>query len=97
MTDIQLKAIKVWGKESQIKKTIEELAELIAALSKYQLYEVEKRHDKRILIKDISNEIADTEIMIEQIKHILKIENNVEICKKYKLKRLTEFLNKSSH
>ena len=56
-------AIEFYGEDHQIKKAIEELAELIVALAKMD-------------IENIKEEIVDCEKMIEQIKYILKISDS---------------------
>ena len=85
---IYKKAIQRWGEQSQLIKLNEELSELIGAVSKYLLKDIEKRHEVQILEMHITDEVADCEIMIEQLKRILNLHRKVEQTKIYKLERL---------
>ena len=80
MKRILNKAIKHYGKENQIGIAQEEAAELIQSLSK----------SRRGLDHNVSEEIADVEIMLEQLKIIFNCANEVKEWKKYKLNRLNE-------
>lgn len=76
-----------YGKDTQVKKTTEELSELIRALATGTQ-------------ADISEEIADVEIMIYQLKHLLGNEADVEKIRMRKifrqLERMERELEKSS-
>lgn len=76
-----------YGKDTQVKKTMEELSELIRALATGTQ-------------ADISEEIADVEIMIYQLKHLLGNEEAVAQTRMYKifrqLERMERDLKKSS-
>ena len=71
-----------YGEENQIDKTIEEMSELTQALIKY-------KHCGGDLFKEkVIEEIADVEIMLDQIKYLLKITDKSMIsAKMYKLAR----------
>ena len=76
--------IEKFGAENQILKCVEELNELGQALCKVQ----SKDENKAVAIKGVIEEIADVEIMLEQIKLILGIEeSDVKKMKSYKLHR----------
>lgn len=75
------RAIEKWGPDFQIDMAIEECAELILALRHYGR--------GRAHIADVQNEIADVEIMIEQLKIIF---GNTIAYKELKLKRLEKRL-----
>ena len=76
--------IEKFGAENQILKCVEELNELGQALCKLK----SKSENKALVIKNIIEEIADVEIMLEQIKLILAIEeSDVKKMKSYKLHR----------
>lgn len=76
MTDKRIIFIATYyGLNSQTTKTIEELAELIKALAKPQSLE------------DITSEIADVEIMLEQLQYLYNNKKEVEDIKDYKLDR----------
>ena len=74
------KTLKKWGKEAQITLLIEELNELA----------VECCHllRGRINFVSMTSEIADVEIMIDQIKHIYQMHEGVKLTKRDKLLRL---------
>lgn len=76
------KLIEKFGAKSQIIVAIEELSELQKELCKYL-------RDKTN-IRNISEEMADVEIMLEQLKLIFENETPVSIEKKYKLARTYE-------
>lgn len=91
MTEIEkarLKAdiekIKDFYGEGQFKKTVEELFELINAITK---------DDKENIIE----EIADVEIMTCQLKMLLKCENKVEEIKRYKVDRQLKRMEKEKN
>ena len=83
--DIKRIACHYGGKHQRI-KTIEELAELIQALAKYS--------PNQPLI-DIIEEIADVEIMLEQLKFLLMIPDEViGTAKRYKISRTLKRMKK---
>lgn len=75
------RAVEVFGKDTQILMYFEEAGELAQAISK----------DKRGFKDEanIAEEIADVEIMLEQLKHIYKCHQAVEQIKTKKLIRLS--------
>lgn len=78
------KAIENFGKDSQIRMAIEEMAELINALMK----EPRGRANK----EDIITEIADVQIMMEQLS-IIYGQKEVAKERERKMKRLEYRLN----
>jgi len=83
MTDGRIKrAVKHYGIDSQRMMAIEEMSELIKELSK------NKRGQDNI--DAIAEEIADVEIMTEQLKIIYNCHLKVDYYKECKLKRLEE-------
>ena len=76
------KLIEKFGAKNQIIVAIEELSELQKELCKYLRYKTN--------IRNISEEIADVEIMLEQLKLIFENETPVSIEKEYKLARTYE-------
>lgn len=80
MTDKELfkMAISEYGSVAQERQAIEECAELIQAIS--------FKHRGRE--HNIEEEIADVEIMLEQLKMINNCYDKVQNIKAYKLKRL---------
>ncbi|WP_242835263.1 hypothetical protein [Ruminiclostridium papyrosolvens] len=86
---ILIAAISIKGVPRQLDKAVEELSELIKEICKFK-YECNNR-------KALIDEIADVEIMLEQLKIIvndrLEIKpEDIEIRKKYKINRLAESL-----
>ena len=68
------------GNGTQILKAREELVELLQALSKNDA-------------SDIAEEIADVEIMLEQLKYIYSCASLVELIKKLKVDRTLKIMN----
>lgn len=81
INEICIKAVQKWGKDHQIDKCIEECAEL--------MNELIKQRDNRSNIEDIADEIADVDIMLEQMKYIYGYDR-CEAHKAKKLERLKE-------
>lgn len=80
------KAIETYGVEAQIRMAFEEMAELTQAICKSL-----RGADN---LNNVVEEIADVEIMLEQIKMIYDIEQwEIDMKKKEKLLRLSEKLN----
>ena len=73
-----------WGVDAQLTVAIEELSELIKEICK----------DKRGfgVSERIAEEIADVEIMCEQLRFIYGLDDRVDEWKDYKLKRLKKRL-----
>lgn len=77
-------ALKQWGREAQIIQAMEELSELNVLLAKYV--------NSRLLDLDaLYSEIADAEIMIEQLRMIFS-GARIDILKEKKLARLENTL-----
>lgn len=80
---IYKQAIEKWGKRAQLEMAQEETTELSLAIRKFYRNENEKTFD------DMANEMADVEIMIEQIKFMYpKIKPKIQEHKVFKLERL---------
>ena len=84
-------AVDKWGRQFQIDMMIEECAELISALSKLK----RKHHpaDTASLINDICEEIADVQIMVNQMKLIFG-PKEVDDWQTVKMERLRDLLNR---
>lgn len=72
-------AVKEWGVVSQMLKAIQECSELINSITRL----IEGRDDKN----DVASEVADVEIMCEQLR-IMVGADKVDREKKLKLERL---------
>ena len=87
-----------YGYDSQSQQLIEEMAELTVAINK--LWRVKRFCDRKNImdvkgfsyqeVKEIIGEIADTEIMLSQIKYLLDCQDEVEQEKERKILRQLE-------
>ena len=99
-TEILKKAISTYGKESQIDVCIEEMSELIKAIIKFKrasqkIDAMEVRAFRQYIsekVADIAEEIADVEIMLQQLRLIFNCEKEVNGQLEYKINRLKERL-----
>ena len=82
-------AIRTYGRINQTLKAIEEMAELQKELCKALTEGVTQER-----LDAISQEAADVEIMLEQLKIIYQNSDKVELWKIYKLLRLENKLTK---
>ena len=78
-SNICKKAVKVFGADTVEMMFIEEVGEVVQALSKKQ---------RGFEGANIAEEMADVEIMLEQLKHIHKCHGEVDHWKEKKLMRL---------
>lgn len=76
------RAIEIWGKQSQLIICMEEMAELTKELSKNL-----RGQDNDLAIAE---EVADVEIMLEQVKLMFDIHKDVGRVKNEKLLRLEQ-------
>lgn len=77
---IFLKAIIHYGIENQKNQAVEEMSELIK--------EICKANRGMINTDNVAEEIADVEIMIDQLKIMYSLGDSVDKFRKYKIKRL---------
>ena len=88
--EIYSQAASLWGSGNQVDMMIEEASELTKALLKF------RREPSPEKMLDVVQEIADVEIMLEQMKLMFdRIDNNIEIFKKAKLERLQKRIQAS--
>lgn len=82
--DVYEKAILVFGIPNRLDSCINELAELIEAIHKYQI--------KKLEIREMVENVVDVEIILEQIRRIIKSYVNddqvFDLVRKQKLSRL---------
>lgn len=83
-------AIDYYGPSHQLVKTMEELSELNVEVAKH----LSVPHDESRSIDKIVTEIADVEIMLAQLKKILKIPD--EAIKKEKARKLRRLVSRIS-
>ena len=79
-------ALDQWGLPLQLGMLVEECAEVIQAVNKFQ------RKGNQESIDNLAEEIADVEIMLEQIKRALRLDQQSMDHKTKKLNRLKEML-----
>lgn len=77
-------ALDTWGTEAQVSMVFEEMAELQNAICKYRR--------GRCTVEDVAEEVADVEIMLEQLKLIFTLEPKVSDYRQEKLRRLAQRL-----
>jgi len=91
---IYQEALNQWGSDAQINMAIEEMAELISAL---QHYRREKTWGHHATVEDIADEVADVEVMMEQLKFMFNLDSLYLFqIKEKKLARLKKLLNITS-
>ena len=91
ISDLNIKNAEHYGYEAQSNQLVEECAELIQAVSKYRRAVAKGEDEKLIALGNLIEEIADVEIMLEQIKYLLKIpEEDLIAYKQFKVNRTKE-------
>ena len=89
MSELNKETAKHYGYEAQSNQLVEECAELIQAVSKYRRAVTDE--EKLIALENFIEEIADVEIMLEQIKYLLQIpEDGLGAVKIFKINRTRE-------
>ena len=89
-----------YGWDAQSNMLIEECAELIQAVNKYKRAngsgQPMAEYHSSLVFDNLIEEIADVEIMLEQIKHLLKVpEEEIHTTKVFKIIRTKEKMAKS--
>ena len=76
-----------YGLNAQLNVATEELAELIQAIARFRRVNendmLELARGKNL----VAEEIADVEVMLAQIKYLMKIDERVEAVAKYEIER----------
>ena len=91
ISDLNIKNAEHYGYEAQSNQLVEECAELIQAVSKYRRGAAKGEDEKLIALSNLVEEVADVEIMIEQIKHLLQIQDeDILALKQFKINRTKE-------
>lgn len=94
--EMNLEIAKHYGYEAQSNQLVEECAELIQAVNKYRRVETGlgqpvAEDKKAVAYNNLVEEIADVELMLEQIKYLLQIpEEDIQAVKLYKVNRTRE-------
>lgn len=96
ISEMNKETVKYYGYEAQSSQLIEECAELIQAVNKYRravagLGQPVAEDKKAVALENLVEEIADVEIMLEQVKYLLQIpEEDLLAVKTYKVNRTRE-------
>ena len=90
INSIYKKAIKLWGIDSQMMMAVEEASELIKAICKLRRTGVTAE-----TVNNLAEEIADMEIMLEQLKIMFYLTEGVGKWKKYKINRLSQMIKEA--
>lgn len=95
MKEQNIKNAEYYGYKRQSQQAIEECAELIQAISKYnRLLNGEYTGKDKKIIANLIEELADVEICIEQLKHFLEIsDTKINNIKEYKINRTKNIIN----
>lgn len=86
---------KYYGYEAQSNQLVEECAELIQAVNKYRRAGAHlgqpTEATENVALNNLVEEIADVELMLEQVKYLLQIpEDDIVAVKQYKVNRTVE-------
>lgn len=81
-------ALRVFGGRNQITVALEEMSELQKEFCKYL------RNDSSFSTVNITEEMADVEIMLEQMKMLFQCDDAVEEQSQYKVQRLRERIDR---
>jgi NTP pyrophosphatase (non-canonical NTP hydrolase) len=84
-------AVKTFGIEAQERMALEEMGELITALCK-----LHRKHNGNDL-SAVASEIADVQLMLDQLIYMYNIEDKVQFAKLEKLDRLESLLWKGDY
>ena len=87
-------AIEKYGLETQVIVAIEEMSEVIKALTKWLRCNTQAETEK--VMPSIIEEVADAEIMLEQIQTFFGIRVDVREAMDAKIKRLKERMKKDA-
>jgi len=82
-------AVNLWGEDLQLRMAIEEMSELTQEICKLSRYETCNYPQ---IIQRIAEEVADVEIMLEQIKVMFNIFDEVYQFRNKKLERLAQMI-----
>ena len=90
INSIYKKAIKLWGIDSQMMMAVEEASELIKAICKLRRTGVTAE-----VVNDLAEEMADMEIMLDQLKIMFCLTEGVKEWKNHKVERLSQTIKEA--
>ena len=85
-----------YGLFPQLNVATEELAELIQAIARFRRVAENDMLETAIRKNLVAEEIADVEVMLAQIKYLMKIGERVEAVAKYKIDRQLKRMKKET-
>ena len=95
--DVYMKALSTYGIKNQLVMCMEECAELAKECSKlYRLFS-DNEYPKKADILFLAEEMADVEVMLEQLKLFYNLDSNIEAFKKSKIHRLADRLDDGNY
>lgn len=84
---VKAQIVRRWGRDAQLNQAIEELNELAVAISHY------RRKDTRDNRLAIAEEIADVQLMIEQLQYMLNLSDTcIGVYIEEKIQRVNKLL-----
>lgn len=96
VSEMNKETAKYYGYEAQSNQLVEECAELIQAVNKYRravigVGQPVAKEKQVVALENLIEEIADVELMLEQVKYLLQIpEEELDAVKLYKVNRTKE-------
>lgn len=81
---------------AQLNVATEELAELIQAIARFRRVDENDMLELEIRKNLVAEEMADVEVMLAQIKYLMKIDEKVEAVAKYKIERQLKRMKKET-
>ena len=90
--NIYKRIVDTWGVESQINMLIEEMGELLQAISKYRRAQNKDDKTKIEAYDHLCEEVADVENMMSQMRYMLD-SDRIDEYKKAKLERISKKLD----
>ena len=85
-----------YGLNAQLNVATEELAELIQAIARFRRIDENDMLELEIRKNLVAEEMADVEVMLAQIKYLMKIDEKVEAIAKYKIDRQLKRMKKET-
>lgn len=85
-----------YGLNAQLNVATEELAELIQAIARFRRADENDMLEMAIRENLVAEEIADVEVMLAQIKYLMKIDEKVKEFAKYKIERQIKRMKKET-
>lgn len=85
-----------YGLNAQLNVATEELAELIQAIARFRRVDENDMLELARRKNLVAEEIADVEVMLAQIKYLMKIDERVEAVAKYEIERQLKRMKKET-